>query len=99
MQSSRFQTVRARLSSSGIRTYFRRSTSSASASSRADGSRSSMAYSDSPSPVTTINSVLFRQPSIVDLENEKRHAGPELDILEPRPIVYWSGVEERMGSF
>ncbi|KAI1476150.1 hypothetical protein F4774DRAFT_413189 [Daldinia eschscholtzii] len=54
--------------------------------------------SSSSSPVSTINAVLFRQPSIADLEEEKRSSGPELNILEPRPIVYWGGVEERMGS-
>ncbi|KAI1398750.1 hypothetical protein F4819DRAFT_489243 [Hypoxylon fuscum] len=48
--------------------------------------------------VNTINAVLFRQPSIADLEEEKRISGPELGLLEPRPIVYWGGVEERMGS-
>ncbi|KAI1075068.1 hypothetical protein F5B20DRAFT_585645 [Whalleya microplaca] len=78
MQSSRFQTIRARFSPSGLRIPFRRSSSS--------------------SPTHTINAVLSRQPSILDFEEEKRTSGAELGILEPRPIVYWSGVEERMGS-
>lgn len=95
MHSPRFQSVRARFSSAGIRTSFRRSSS---ASSQSTSSRHSMA-SNSSSPVDTINAVLVHQPSIVDFEEEKRCTGPELGILEPRPIVYWGGMEERMGSF
>ncbi|XXG98719.1 hypothetical protein Hte_005048 [Hypoxylon texense] len=89
MQTSRFQTIRSRFSPSGIRTSFRRSSSA---------STTSTSSSASSSPVSTINAVLFRQPSIADLEEEKRCSGPELSVLEPRPIVYWGGVEERMGS-
>jgi hypothetical protein len=48
------------------------------------------------SPAMTINGIVFRQPSIVDLEEERRSFANELGILEPRPIVYWGGVEERM---
>ncbi|KAI0545751.1 hypothetical protein F4679DRAFT_588212 [Xylaria curta] len=33
-----------------------------------------------------------------DMEEEKRRSGAELTVLEPRPIVYWGGLEERMGS-
>jgi hypothetical protein len=47
--------------------------------------------------VSTINSIIFRQPSILDLEEERKSFGSELGILEPRPIVYWGSVEERMG--
>ncbi|OTA80181.1 hypothetical protein M434DRAFT_401859 [Hypoxylon sp. CO27-5] len=94
MQTSRFQTIRSRFSPSGIRTSFRRSSSASTTSTSSYQSYSSA----SSSPVSTINAVLFRQPSIADLEEEKRSSGPELSILEPRPIVYWGGVEERMGS-
>ncbi|KAI2616586.1 hypothetical protein GGR54DRAFT_232851 [Hypoxylon sp. NC1633] len=94
MQSSRFQTIRSRFSPSGIRTSFRRSSSASTTSTSSYHSCSST----SSSPVGTINAVLFRQPSIADLEEEKRCSGPELSLLEPRPIVYWGGVEERMGS-
>jgi hypothetical protein len=96
MHTSRFQSIRARISSSGIRTSFRRS-SVASSSSQTTSSRDSMVSSGSPSlsPVSTINSVLNRQPSILDLEEEKKCSGPELSVLEPRPIVYWGGMEER----
>jgi hypothetical protein len=48
--------------------------------------------------VSTINSIIFRQPSILNLEEERKSFGNELDILEPRPIVYWGGMEERMGN-
>ncbi|KAI1107696.1 hypothetical protein F4804DRAFT_107850 [Jackrogersella minutella] len=91
---SRFQTIRSRLSPSGIRTSFRRLSSASTTSTSSYRSCSST----SSSPVSTINAVLFRQPSIADLEEEKRCSGPELSVLEPRPIVYWGGVEERMGS-
>ena len=47
----------------------------------------------------TINSIIYRQPSILDLEEERKSFGSELKILEPRPIVYWGSLEERMGSF
>ncbi|KAI0025481.1 hypothetical protein F4780DRAFT_721364 [Xylariomycetidae sp. FL0641] len=95
MQTSRFQTIRSRFSPSGIRTSFRRSSSASS------GSASSCNSFDSnvSSPASTINSVLVRQPSILGMEEEKRNSGAELGLLEPRPIVYWGGLEERMGSF
>lgn len=40
----------------------------------------------------------MRQPSLVGLEEERRTFGSELRVLEPRPLVYWGSVEERMGS-
>ncbi|KAL7628230.1 hypothetical protein AAE478_002429 [Parahypoxylon ruwenzoriense] len=92
---SRFQIIRSRFSTSSIRTSFRRSSSASTSSASSYNSYGS----NSSSPVSTINAVLFRQPSIADLEEEKRCSGPELSILEPRPIVYWGGVEERIGSF
>ncbi|MBE3044889.1 hypothetical protein IMZ48_20480 [Candidatus Bathyarchaeota archaeon] len=95
MHSSRFHALAARLNPSTLRTTFRRSSSS---SSRASSNRDSIGSSAS-SPVSTINSIIFRQPSIVGLEEERRCFGSELGILEPRPIVYWAGVEERMASF
>lgn len=38
-----------------------------------------------------------RRPSIMDMEEEQKSFASRLDILEPRPLVYWGGVEERMG--
>jgi hypothetical protein len=38
------------------------------------------------------------QPSVVEIDEEKRSFASGLEILEPRPIVYWGGLEERMGS-
>ncbi|RWA14570.1 hypothetical protein EKO27_g535 [Xylaria grammica] len=86
MQASRFQIIRSRFSPSNLRTSLRRSSSASTATSS----------SGSSSPVHTINAVLFRQPSILDMEEEKRRSGAELSVLEPRPIVYWGGLEERI---
>lgn len=97
MQTSRFQTIRAQFSAAGVRSSFRRHSSS-SRSSRHSFVSSASASSASPSK-TAVNAVLFRQPSIVDLESERLTSGAVLDMLEPRPIVYWGGVEQRMGSF
>lgn len=49
------------------------------------------------SPVATVRSILSRQSSLVDLEEEERDFGREIGILEPRPVVFWQGLEERMG--
>ncbi|KAH8197535.1 hypothetical protein TruAng_008318 [Truncatella angustata] len=95
MQTSRFQSIRSRFSATGIRTSLRRASS---ASSRSTSSRNSFT-SNSSSPVETINSVLSRQPSFVEMEEERKSFGSELNLLEPRPVVYWGGLEERMGSF
>ncbi|KAL0936638.1 uncharacterized protein CTRU02_208853 [Colletotrichum truncatum] len=94
MQSSRFQSITARFSAGTLHTTFRRSSS---ASSRASSNRDSFATTSS-SPASTINSIVFSQPSILDLEEERKSFGSELSILEPRPVVYWGSVEERMGS-
>ncbi|KAF8867050.1 hypothetical protein BDZ45DRAFT_568755, partial [Acephala macrosclerotiorum] len=50
------------------------------------------------SPISTIDAIMRRQPSMLDMEEEKRSFGSGLEILEPRPLVYWGGLEERMGS-
>ncbi|KAI1328295.1 hypothetical protein F5Y16DRAFT_369345 [Xylariaceae sp. FL0255] len=91
--SARLQTFRSRFSPSHLRHSLRRSSSASSASA------TSSCGSSASSVTHTINAVLFRQPSIVDMEEEKRRSGAELGLLEPRPIVYWGGLEERMGSF
>jgi hypothetical protein len=51
-----------------------------------------------PAATSTINSIIFRVPSIANLEEERRDYSSELAVLEPRPIVYWGSVEERIGS-
>ncbi|EFX01203.1 calcium channel subunit cch1 [Grosmannia clavigera kw1407] len=94
MQSSRFHAIAARFSPQGIRTSFRLRSASASSTS----STSSFGSATS-SPVSTVNSVIVRQPSIVNMEEERRIFSSGLAVLEPRPIVYWGGMEERMGSF
>ncbi|KAK5651760.1 hypothetical protein OQA88_11722 [Cercophora sp. LCS_1] len=94
MQSSRFHSIAARFSPHKIRTSFRRSSSSA--SSRASTDRDSF-ISNASSPVSTINSIIFRQKSLMNLEDEEERR--ELNILEPRPALYFSSLEERMGSF
>jgi len=35
---------------------------------------------------------------MVDMEEERRSFGSGLEILEPRPVVYWGSLEERMES-
>lgn len=93
--STRFESIAS--SFSALRTSFRRSKST---SSRAtSSSRNSYALSATSSPVDTINSIMYRQASIVDLEEERRSFGSGLEIMEPRPIVYWNGLEERLTSF
>jgi len=45
---------------------------------------------------------MHRRPSMLEMDEEKRSFGSGLEVLEPRPIVYWGGLEERMermGSF
>ncbi|KAH7136637.1 hypothetical protein EDB81DRAFT_87857 [Dactylonectria macrodidyma] len=91
MFNNRFETVSGRFSPSRIGRSFRRS----SRSSARDSYSSSTSVSSSAS---TINSIILRQPSLVSMEEERRKFGSELNVLEPRPIVYWGGVEERMGS-
>jgi iron-regulated transporter 1 len=44
-----------------------------------------------------VRSILSRQESLVDLEEEQRDFGREIGVLEPRPVVFWQGLEERMG--
>ncbi|KAI0427288.1 hypothetical protein F5Y09DRAFT_316702 [Xylaria sp. FL1042] len=100
--SSRFQMIRTRFSPSTLRTSLRRhsSASTATNASSCSSSLSSSSSSGSSSPISTINAVLVRQPSILGMEEEKRRSGVELSVLEPRPIVYWGGLEERiLGSF
>jgi len=92
MRTSRFQS----LSFSSLRTSLRRS-SSTSNRSIMSSNRDSYA-SNTSSPVSTINAIMHRQPSMLDMEEERRSFGSGLEILEPRPLVYWGGLEERMGS-
>jgi len=101
MRSSRFHT----LSFSSIRTSFRQQRSSSpSSASILSGSSSRNSYAShnssasASSPINTINAIIHRQPSMVDMEEERRAFASGLEILEPRPIVYWGGLEERMGS-
>ncbi|CAD6506108.1 BgTH12-07038 [Blumeria graminis f. sp. triticale] len=48
--------------------------------------------------VSTINSIMSRQPSMINMEVERQRFGSGLDVMEPRPIVYWGSMEERMSS-
>jgi hypothetical protein len=41
---------------------------------------------------------MHAQPSVIEIEEERRSFGEGLAIMEPRPLVYWSSLEERMGS-
>ncbi|KAM5356339.1 hypothetical protein ACJ41O_002985 [Fusarium nematophilum] len=89
-RTSHFESMAARFSPSRLRSSLRRN-SAASSSTR-------NSYSSTACSVVTINSIILRQPSLVDLEEERRSYGSELNLLEPRPIVYWGSVEERMGN-
>ncbi|PSR78246.1 hypothetical protein BD289DRAFT_486140 [Coniella lustricola] len=51
------------------------------------------------SAASTINSVLFRQPSVIDLQQEHEQFSSKLTVLEPRPIVFYGSMEERFSSF
>ncbi|KXX81684.1 hypothetical protein MMYC01_201013 [Madurella mycetomatis] len=95
MHSSRFQSITARFSPNNLRTSFRRSSSASSrASSRSDrGSFTSQASS----PVSTINSIVFRQKSM--LESDEDDDRSLRSILEPRPAATFCSLEERMSSF
>ncbi|KAF7951184.1 hypothetical protein BTUL_0031g00360 [Botrytis tulipae] len=84
---------------SSIRGSFRRSSSPSSINSNTSTSRDSYTSQSSNSPINTINSIMHRQPSMQDLEEEKKNFGSGLEIMEPRPIVYWGGMEERLGRF
>ncbi|KAF7884245.1 uncharacterized protein EAF02_004581 [Botrytis sinoallii] len=84
---------------SSIRGSFRRSSSPSSINSTTSTSRDSYTSQSSHSPIDTINSIMHRQPSMQDLEEEKKSFGSGLEIMEPRPIVYWGGMEERLGRF
>lgn len=56
----------------------------------------------STSAASTINSVIFKQASIIDLQEEHMQFASKLNILEPRPISFFgsseSSMEERFAS-
>ncbi|ROW01756.1 hypothetical protein VSDG_02209 [Cytospora chrysosperma] len=93
MDSFGFQPVHPRFAPSSLPApfSFRRTSTSSSRNSYAS-------YTSSTSAVSTINSVIFRQPSILDLEEEHKNYGSELKILEPRPVVFYGSMEERFAS-
>lgn len=94
MDSFGFQPVNTRFTpSAGSRTRFsyRRTSTSSSRNSYASNTSSASAAS-------SINSLIFRQPSIMDLEEEHKTFGSELKILEPRPVVFFGSMEERFAS-
>ncbi|KAM7223517.1 hypothetical protein V8F06_000991 [Rhypophila decipiens] len=95
MQSPRFQSITARFSRHSLRTSFRRSSSASSTSSRVSSDRGSF-HSQASSPVSTINSIVFHQKSMMDLDEEPCK---ELNILEPRPSVHFSSLGERLSHF
>ncbi|TQS34776.1 hypothetical protein Golomagni_04829 [Golovinomyces magnicellulatus] len=45
----------------------------------------------------TINAIMSRQPSVLNMEIERQRFGHDLEVLEPRPIVYWGSFEETLG--
>ncbi|KAK4040527.1 hypothetical protein C8A01DRAFT_35474 [Parachaetomium inaequale] len=96
MQTSRFQSITARFSPHNLRTSFRRSMSSSSTSSRASSTDRASFASQASSPVSTINSIVFRQKT--GLESHDEDERPP-HILEPRPAATFCSLEERMLSF
>ncbi|CAG8953255.1 hypothetical protein HYFRA_00003458 [Hymenoscyphus fraxineus] len=54
--------------------------------------------SNASSQASQLHAIMHRQPSLVHAEEERKSFGSGLEILEPRPLVYWGGLEERMGS-
>ncbi|KAG7292291.1 hypothetical protein NEMBOFW57_002326 [Staphylotrichum longicolle] len=96
MQSSRFQSITARFSPHNLRTSFRRSMSSSSTSSRASSTDRASFASETSSPVSTINSIVFRRKSELERHDEDERAP---HILEPRPAATFCSLEERMMSF
>ncbi|PHH63676.1 hypothetical protein CDD81_5548 [Ophiocordyceps australis] len=63
------------------------------ASSR-NSTHSSTTFSSSAS--SSINAIIFGQSSM--LEEERQSFSRALGLFEPRPVVYWSSVEERMSA-
>ncbi|KAK4239465.1 hypothetical protein C8A03DRAFT_42944 [Achaetomium macrosporum] len=96
MQSSRFQSIAARFSPQNLRTSFRRSSTSSTASSRASSTDRASYTSQTSSPVSTINSIVFRQKSMLESGDEEERPP---HILEPRPAATFSSFEERIMSF
>ncbi|CAL3963868.1 hypothetical protein PZA11_001368 [Diplocarpon coronariae] len=91
MSTTRFHS----LSFSSLKSSLHRSSSGCSSSVTSSNRNS---YASNSSPVSTINAIMTRQPSLRHMEEERRSFGSGLEILEPRPLVYWGGMEERMGS-
>ncbi|KAK0733365.1 hypothetical protein B0T26DRAFT_14295 [Lasiosphaeria miniovina] len=87
MHNSRFHAMVARLSRPSSRR-------SSSVSSQASTDRNSI-LSRASSPVSTINSIVFRHKFMEPAEEELK----ELNILEPRPVAHFCSLEERMASF
>ncbi|KAL6920204.1 hypothetical protein ACHAP8_006615 [Fusarium lateritium] len=90
--NTRFENMASRFSPSRLRNSLRRSSSASTSTQASYSSVNTMGSS----AAATINSVISRQPSLLSLEAERKSFGSELSLLEPRPIVYWGSVEERM---
>lgn len=98
MHSPRFQSITARFSPHNLRTSFESFRRSSSASSRASSRSDRGSFtSQASSPVSTINSIVFRQKSM--LESDDGDDRSLHSILEPRPAATFSSLEERMLSF
>lgn len=48
------------------------------------------------SSAKTINAIMQRRPSVLNLVNERQIFGRGLEMLEPRPLIYWGSMEETM---
>ncbi|KAL2178596.1 uncharacterized protein P884DRAFT_298564 [Thermothelomyces heterothallicus CBS 202.75] len=100
MQTTGFQSIRARLSPRSLRGSLRRSMSSSSTSSTTSTTSSRASSTDvasftslASSPVSVINSIVFRQKSVLESYDEAERPA---HILEPRPIAPFGSVEQRL---
>lgn len=76
---------------------FRRSRYPSSNSSVSD--RGSYISTSSQTQLMTLNSIMQQRPSVIHLEEEQKIFATGLNVLEPRPVVYWGGMEETMQSY
>ncbi|AEO54250.1 hypothetical protein MYCTH_2313737 [Thermothelomyces thermophilus ATCC 42464] len=93
MQTTGFQSIRARLLPRSLRGSLRRSMSSSTTSSRASSTDVASFTSLASSPVSVINSIVFRQKSVLESYDEAERPP---HILEPRPIAPFGSVEQRL---
>ncbi|KAI6250295.1 hypothetical protein HI914_01987 [Erysiphe necator] len=48
------------------------------------------------SSAKTVNAIMQRRPSVLNMKKELQVFGHGLNVLEPRPLIYWGSMEETM---